>query len=84
MMVKHKLIGIWARGALFYVLQIGTHDPSKFKMNLKVSLNHGQAHMGKFVYYLYKWADSSVNVTEAPGWKQEEVSREEAHVKFCG
>ena len=27
MMVKHKLIGIWARGDLFYLLQIGTHDP---------------------------------------------------------
>ena len=27
MMVEHKLIGIWARGDLFYLLQIGTHDP---------------------------------------------------------
>lgn len=54
-------------------------------MNLKVSLNCGQAHMEKFCIYRYKWADSSVNVTEAPRVEtRREVSREEARVNFVG
>ena len=54
-------------------------------MNLQVSLNHGQAHMEKFCIYCYKWADSSVNVTEAPRVEtRREVSREEARVNYVG